>query len=73
MTGRKQGELQSPSFKKGKENPGKQKANLTLIPPEHEKTLFYYHEGGLTLQQLAQRHCTVSTFGDIPLTGYNLL
>lgn len=56
-TGRKQGELQFPSFKKAKkEYPGNHKqVSLTLIPPEHKKTLFHYHEGGLVLQQLAQR------------------
>lgn len=75
MTGRKQGELLSPSFKKAKkEDPGNHKqVNLTLIPPEHKKTLFYYHEGGVTLQQLAERHCRISIFGDIQLTGHNLL
>lgn len=65
-TGRKQGELQFPSFKKAKkEYPGNHKqVSLTLIPPEHKKTLFHYHEDGLVLQQLAQRHYRVSIFGD---------
>lgn len=75
MTGRKQDELLSPSFKKAKkEDSGNHKqVNLTLIPPEHMKTLFYYHGGGVTRQQLAQRHCRTSIFGDTQLTGPNLL
>lgn len=41
MTGRKQGELQSPSFKKAKkEDPGNHKqVSLNLIPRERKKTL----------------------------------
>lgn len=75
MTGRKQGELWSPSFKKAKkEDPGNHnQVSLTLIPPEHKKTLLHYHEGGLALQQLAQRHCRASIIGDTQLTGHNLL
>lgn len=64
MTGRKQGELRSPSVKKAKkENPGNH--NQVSLTSEHKKTLFCYHEGGLTLQQLAKRHCRISFFGDI--------
>lgn len=44
MTGRKQGELWSPSVKKAKKkNPGNHKqVSLTLISPEHKKTVFCF-------------------------------